>query len=156
MENTVNAEECRNRLIGACIGLARTCESREDQMTIYTNSLLQAGFSAVKTSAENVSFMQALIEDMHREKFRISPDCYTCQAPCGKTSDFVVKQFSEKEIQVLDDVCQLAELLQSKGKAGLEEPKGNLLLRKAALWLGLELDSETLDLLIQEFQEYFQ
>ena len=33
------------------------------------------------------------IEEIHREKYRLSPGCSTCTAPCGNTSDYDMSCF---------------------------------------------------------------
>ncbi len=34
------------------------------------------------------------VEAIHREKFRISPNCETCASPCGNTSDYDMERYS--------------------------------------------------------------
>lgn len=77
----------RARLVGACIGLARTCSN--NPVTDQTEGLLLAGLHAsdpaVPMTAEQLT---RLIDRIHADKAQVSPNCVNCASPCGKNFDY--------------------------------------------------------------------
>lgn len=77
----------RASLIGACIGLARTCSN--NPVTDQTEGLLLAGLHAsdpaVAMTAEQLT---RLIDRIHADKAQVSPNCVSCASPCGKNEDY--------------------------------------------------------------------
>ena len=77
----------RERLLGALIGLARTCNMHEK--TEHTTGLiLYALMAADPFSGLSEEEFHQLIDQIHAEKKRIAPGCATCMAKCGNTDDY--------------------------------------------------------------------
>ena len=79
--------ELQDELVGALVGLARATDNNEDKITDETLRLITEG---LMTSANDIlpeSYVEKIIEEVRREKFRIVPDCETCANPCGRTLD---------------------------------------------------------------------
>lgn len=78
--------ETQKDLVGALVGLARATEGNFDKLTEYTPQIMIKSLSALlENSTENVLM---LTEKVKGEKYRIVPDCSTCQSPCGRTFDY--------------------------------------------------------------------
>ena len=77
----------QDKLTGALIGLAKTCSSNP-----YTEETTRLIIRGLFTTITNVSFndetIQQLIDEVQREKQRISPGCADCAARCGNTEDY--------------------------------------------------------------------
>ena len=75
-----------NELLGAVIGLARTCAN--NPKTDDTDRLI---FTALRVSANksaNEQTLAAMIRRVNEEKAIISPGCATCTARCGNTDNY--------------------------------------------------------------------
>ncbi len=59
------------------------------------------------------------VEMVHREKFLISPDCASCQSPCGNTSDYDLSVVEQEEKQIRELKVQVLELLHHVSVRGL-------------------------------------
>ena len=69
-------------ILSALIGLAGAINNNgktSDTDAIVRKALLSPGVSVV--------------EEIHREKYRISPNCETCPSPCGNTSNYPLAAF---------------------------------------------------------------
>lgn len=71
----------RDSLLGALIGLANAISGNEEMTDSGTISLI---CEAIHADTE----IDAMIERVRTEKFRIAPGCAACKHPCGRTSDF--------------------------------------------------------------------
>ena len=75
-----------NELLGAVIGLSRTCAN--NPKTDDTDRLI---FTALRVSANksaNEQTLAAMIRRVNEEKAIISPGCATCTARCGNTDNY--------------------------------------------------------------------
>ena len=77
----------QDAVICALIGLARAAEAKE--LPAGTAPVLFAALSAV-TPGDPLSTSAArdLVEQIHKQKSIVSPDCAACPSPCGRTADF--------------------------------------------------------------------
>jgi hypothetical protein len=73
------------RILSALIGLAGAVGN--NGKTEHTDAIVRAALLAVDSDAQ--------IELIHREKYAISPNCETCQFPCGNTSDYDMEKFDQ-------------------------------------------------------------
>ena len=105
-----------NELLGAVIGLARTCAN--NPKTDDTDRLI---FTALRVSANksaNEQTLAAMIRRVNEEKAIISPGCVTCTARCGNTD------IREAKLSILENAQALAEkLMQTKSE---EVPEGTI------------------------------
>ena len=105
-----------NKLLGAIIGLARTCAN--NPKTDDTDRLL---FTALRVSANanaNEQTLTAMIRRVNEEKAIISPGCATCVAGCGNTDNYDMtllwnapKEICDAKLSILENAQALAEKL---------------------------------------------
>ncbi len=85
----------RDSLAGVLIGLARTTFGNEDLLTANTFAVVLEGLSALdpgyKTSADQI---EDLTRRVDTEKYKIVPNCFYCAAPCGRTSNYDMKELA--------------------------------------------------------------
>ena len=106
-----------NELLGAVIGLARTCAN--NPKTDDTDRLI---FTALRVSANT---------SVNEEKAIISPGCATCTARCGNTDNYDMSllwnapdEIREAKLSILENAQALAEkLMQTKSE---EVPEGTI------------------------------
>lgn len=79
-------EEIRQKLTGAVIGLARTCENNEK--TENTNRVFLEALAMAGNWTAGITDMKKMLEKVRNEKYTVSPGCVTCVAPCGNTDDY--------------------------------------------------------------------
>lgn len=91
------------------------------------------------------------VDEIHREKFRISPDCATCQSPCGNTSDNPPEAFRgwtgeerTKKEQIWEEILRIVK--NTSPESALPEP-----VLKGIACLGYRLDAESYQELMEEF-----
>ncbi|MCQ2523439.1 MAG: hypothetical protein MJ123_03790 [Lachnospiraceae bacterium] len=84
-----------------------------------------------------------IVNEIHDEKFRISPNCATCESPCGNTSDYDMDKFFngpedvvKLKLEIVDRVKEYA-LKCSKDMDDLE------VIYKALAYLGYDLKYES-------------
>lgn len=118
-----------NELLGAVIGLARTCAN--NPKTDDTDRLL---FTALRVSANgtaNDQMLTAMIRRVNEEKAIISPGCATCTARCGNTDNYDMSllwnaddEIKNAKLAILENAQTLAgELMQPKSE---EIPEGTI------------------------------
>ncbi|WP_172794603.1 hydroxylamine reductase [Acetivibrio ethanolgignens] len=77
----------QDKLTGALIGLAKTCSSNPHTEET-TRLIIQGLFTTITNVSFNDETIQQLIDEVQREKQRISPGCADCAARCGNTDDY--------------------------------------------------------------------
>lgn len=118
-----------NELLGAVIGLARTCAN--NPKTDDTDRLL---FTALRVSANEAAtdqMLTAMIRRVNEEKAVISPGCATCTARCGNTDNYDMSllwnaedEIKNAKLSILENAQALAEhLMQLKSE---EIPEGTI------------------------------
>ena len=118
-----------NKLLGAVIGLARTCAN--NPKTTDTDRLL---FTALRVSTNmnaNEQTLTAMIHRVNEEKAIISPGCATCVARCGNTDNYDMTllwnapdEIRDVKLAILENAQILAEkLMQTKSE---EIPEGTI------------------------------
>ena len=134
-------EEIRQKLTGAVIGLARTCENNEK--TENTNRVfLEALIMAGDWSADNDD-MSEMTEKVRNEKYAVSPGCVTCAAPCGNTDDYNMENLWKESEEIgafknaiLMAACQVAAKLYHADQ--IEESETMKLLFRALCMVSFE------------------
>lgn len=121
-----------SELIGALIGLARTAENNVTERTtkiIYESlSLIISDFNK-----QNDSFInQTAI--IRQERFALAPMCRECTSPCGRTSEYDIKQILSTDdeirafkIQLLNSLIQLGYNLNYASKYGYSDSHADAL-----------------------------
>lgn len=139
-----------DKIIGALIGLASAINN--NQKTENTDNLVLRALAA----SPDEEF--ELIDEIHAEKFRISPGCANCKTPCGNTSDYDMKRLlnAEDEIKTLKlkiifELRETAGIIYKNG-AALSE-KETSIFYKALSYLCYDIKKEPLHALLTEVQE---
>lgn len=89
--------ELRKELLGALIGLAKTCGN--NPKTEQTDRIIIEGLVAVGTESFGQEMLQKKLEMVRQEKHTIAPNCSTCVSPCGNTSEYNLDLLEEDEEQ---------------------------------------------------------
>lgn len=67
-------------------------------------------FSPTHVEADDET-LQALIDEIHTEKYTIAPNCAVCQTPCGNTSDYDMDRICNAEPEIRDLKFQMIAAL---------------------------------------------
>ena len=109
-------EEIRQKLTGAVIGLARTCENNEK--TESTNRVFLEALTMAGDWSASIFDMSEMLEKVRNEKYTVSPGCVTCAAPCGNTDDYDMENLWKESEEIgafknaiLMVICQVAAQL---------------------------------------------
>lgn len=90
-----------NKIISALIGLVGACNNNPKTENTDRVVIKALAFSLTHPEAD-VETLQALIEEIHTEKYTIAPNCAVCQTPCGNTSDYDMNRIHSAETDVRD------------------------------------------------------
>lgn len=99
----------QKRLIGALIGLCRTCDSTGLEITDVTYKIIIEGMNALRIS-ENAEY-SVLTEKAGREKFRLSPGCASCASPCGRNADYNMESLKSDIPEIQAEKLEILTLL---------------------------------------------
>ena len=93
-----------NKIISALIGLVGACNNNPKTENTDHVVIKALAFSQARSEACEVSYeaIQALIEEIHTEKYIVAPGCAVCQTPCGNTSDYDMNRIYEAETEICD------------------------------------------------------
>lgn len=110
--NTSGRTPEQDAVICALIGLARAAEAKE--IPAGTAPVLFAALASVAPGGSlSSSAANDLVEQIHRQKSIVSPDCAACPSPCGRTADFLPKDLNCTDNGLFEDRNRLlAELSQ--------------------------------------------
>lgn len=108
--NTSGRTPEQDAVICALIGLARAAEAKE--IPAGTAPVLFAALSSVTPGNPlSASASKDLVEQIHKQKAIIAPDCAACPSPCGRTSDFLPEDLNCTDDGLFEDRNRLlAEL----------------------------------------------
>lgn len=80
----------KKQIIGALIGLSGAVgNSGRDEVT---DRVVRMALLSLPS--------EEILSMIHREKHRLSPDCASCQSPCGNTSDFDMSQIEQNSPEI--------------------------------------------------------
>lgn len=103
--------ELKKKLIGALIGLAKSCGN--NPKTENTDNIIIEGLQISQT--ENTEQIEEMIKKVKEEKYRIVPDCSVCKHPCGNTDDYDMNRLMQAaedvrmlKLAVLEKISQIA------------------------------------------------
>lgn len=107
------------KLLGALVGLSRASEEKELLKSSADAMLLGLAMACgdPEPSNENAAShsMEVMIGRIHKEKLLMSPDCASCQCPCGRTDDYDMNEvlyssesLREAKLELLGLLGQLA------------------------------------------------
>jgi len=90
------------------------------------------------------------VDSLHREKFSIAPNCASCKAPCGNTSDYPLEAFAKwsgEEKALKEQVAE--ELRRIAGQAETELPD---IVYRGIAYLGYDLKADSYRRLLEELK----
>lgn len=132
------------KILSALIGL--TGAIGNNSKTKNTDKVVKAAILA--TDPEN------WVEELHKEKFTISPNCRTCKSPCGNTSDYELEKFdqwtsrqSQLKEQIMDELQRIAKIIDE----GKELPD---VIYRAISYIGYDLQEDTYLKLLEEMKTW--
>ena len=98
----------QDKLTGALIGLARATDGNEHLITPESNRLVMEGLFATLTNVnfDNESLL-GLLERVEQVKRKMIPDCFTCDAPCGKSDAYDMEKLWNDQ----EDIRSLKSLI---------------------------------------------
>ena len=118
-------EEIRQKLTGAVIGLARTCENNEK--TENTNRVFLEALTVAGDWSASIFDMSEMLEKVRNEKYTVSPGCVTCAAPAklyyaDQTEESETVKLLFRALCMISfegwDVAGLTPVMVELGKAG--------------------------------------
>lgn len=80
------AEQARDELLGALVGLARAATS--EPKTADTDEVLNAGLCLAAQPDASEEKLRRTLAIVRTEKQRVAPGCASCAMPCGNTADY--------------------------------------------------------------------
>ncbi len=108
----------QTKLLGALIGLARVCSTNDE--TESTRRVIAKGLLSLHRDSGMQGQVEALAEEVRKDKYSIVPNCALCASPCGRTSDFDIKElrlYPEKIVYLKEILAdRLIELSPTAGK----------------------------------------
>ena len=90
-----------NKIISALIGLVGACSNNPKTENTDRVIIKALAFLLTRQEADDEA-LQALIEEIHAEKYTIAPGCAVCQTPCGNTSDYDMSRIYAAEADIRD------------------------------------------------------
>lgn len=113
-----------------------------------------------KTTGTDAIVRQALLrmheEDwsqrIREEKFRIAPNCATCSAPCGNTSDYPMDRFeswSADQRAIRDQVIGELQRIAAVESDSLPE-----IVYRAIAYIGYDLEEEAYQRLLEDMKKW--
>lgn len=76
-----------NVIVSALIGLVGACNNNPKTENTDRVIIKALAFPTAWQGTGDET-LQALIDEIHTEKYTIAPNCAVCQTPCGNTSDY--------------------------------------------------------------------
>lgn len=148
--------QLQDDLLGALVGLARTCVRMEDISAVPP--LLIAGLSATQAPAQaDPLLLTALLEEAHAQKAAETAGCASCLTPCGRFSDFSMQELhcmsTEVQVQKHLLLCALhgiAAQAHALRTLGTPDAKAEDFLLRGVFFLGEYVDAADIHTLVQE------
>lgn len=161
MENKLNIceEKIFSALGGLCGAVLKNGSSgvSADIDSVFIKSLAICKKSLFQELDDFI--VQHMVDQIHLQKFLISPDCKICANPCGKTSDFNVYNFYNnsnesminKKISIFRKCCDYGEKISACDV--FEREKIDFLF-KCISRITLELTENDYDVLLNELKSF--
>lgn len=148
----------KNKIISALIGLIGACNNNPKTENTDYIVIKALAFSPEPSETSNKT-LQALIEEIHTEKYAVAPDCAACQTPCGNTSDYDMNRIYEAEmeirdlkLEILSAVEELAADIFSSKKIGVLPIESIDFFYKTILYISLDMEKNGLRAFLNEVQ----
>lgn len=121
------------QMISALIGLVGAVSN--NGRTEQTDGVIRKAFSQIRNGGNE----QEIVEEVHRKKFAISPDCAICKNPCGNTSDYDMDRFHEAGEPIRNRKLELIKSIGAYLESVQEEKLPDLIYQGIA-YLGYDLE----------------
>lgn len=143
-ENT--DEVVRTALLSIRLEVAETETAKP---VTYTSEMVKPKADTSETAKPEADESE-IVDLIHKEKFKISPNCATCQFPCGNTSDYDMARFNESEENIKAWKMKLIAAMQDYLTEGNEVTE---MIYRGISFLGYELDESAYANLINKINE---
>lgn len=81
-----SAQQARDTLLGALVGLARATTS--EPKTVNTDEVFNAGLRLAAQPDAPEEKLARMLSIVRAEKHAVAPNCASCAMPCGNTNDY--------------------------------------------------------------------
>ncbi len=78
----------QDELTGSLVGLARVTEGNDKVSSRTWELLIEGLFTTITNVNFNEETIKNLIDEVHKEKARLVPECGSCPSACGRSSDY--------------------------------------------------------------------
>ena len=142
-----------NKLLGALVGLVRATDGNEDMINDGTDSLV---IEALRTDPETAALdeIDLLLHRITDEKRRLIPNCFSCEARCGRTDDYDTGEIYNAPDNVREAKLAILKNLQKIAKSAKDTPTLSSeiweTVYNAIFYLGLDLDQNALSNMLSE------
>ena len=98
------------KLMGALIGIARATDGSEHLITPRVTAFLRR---ALKEHTAEEAVFDRLLREAEEVKRSMVPDCFLCANPCGRTSDYDLREMQREPAAVRDKKLEIIQALRS-------------------------------------------
>ncbi len=140
-----------NKLFGALIGVARSIDWYSPIEKTSMDVILKI-LSTVASSESlfDESTIKSLTKELHLEKFRLVPDCFTCMNRCGRTDDYDMELLWNAAEDVRGAKLELLDKLLEMSKEGSSSEEQDRYYVKALISLGETYSADMLKSITKE------
>ena len=85
---SADVAKLQDELTGALVGLSRAAYNAPDANDSTWHLMIDGLFTTVTNVSFNEKTLRELIDQVHREKARLIPNCSSCASVCGRTDDY--------------------------------------------------------------------
>ena len=140
-----------NKLFGALIGVARSI----DWYAPIEKISMDVIFKILSTVASRETLLdettlQALTKELHLEKYRLVPDCFTCMNRCGRTDDYDMELLWNAEEDIRSAKLELLDKLLELSKEETSNEERDRYIVKALLSLGEAYSADMIKSILAE------
>ena len=144
-------DQTYNKLFGALIGVARSI----DWYAPIEKISMDVIFKILSTIASREALLdettlQALTKELHLEKYRLVPDCFTCMNRCGRTDDYDMELLWNAEEDIRSAKLELLDKLLELSKEETSNEERDRYIVKALLSLGEAYSADMIKSILAE------
>lgn len=104
----------QDKLTGALIGIARATDGSEHLISPGSTAVIRDALCALHQNAD-AETLGTLLRRVEAEKRNMVPNCFLCDNPCGRTSDYdmadlqrLPEHIRQLKLELLRGICRLA------------------------------------------------
>ena len=151
-----------SKIISALIGLVGACNNNPKTGNTDLVVLKALALPLIHPEADNGSFLK-MIEEIHAEKYAVSPGCATCQTPCGNTSDYDMDRIDNAgtdirniKLEILSALEELAADIYRHEKADVLSQESMEIFYKALAYVSFDMEMDGMTAFKEEVKETIQ